>query len=484
MLLHIRSIAALFMLPATVGSFALGAEDQRPNVVLILCDDLGAHDLRCTGSAVIQTPNIDRLRERGMLFTQAYASACVCAPSRCALLTGRSLAHAQIRDNMEVANLADGTFGGQRSIAAGTNTLGRVLQRAGYATACFGKWGLGGPGENTGHPLEQGFDRFYGFLCQRNAHNHYAAYVESDRGKVLLAGNDRGVTGERFVPDLCADEAVRWIQAKAPLGAPFFVYFATNLPHLALQAPATAVEQYAFTETAYDGKKYYLPCEKPHATYAAMVSKIDEAVGRLVQAVTDAGELDKTIFLFTSDNGAPWDIGGFDPKFFGSNSGLRGFKGSLWEGGIRVPLIASWSGHVPAASKCDMPVVGYDLFPTVLAMTGTASDAPLDGANLARVMLGEAGGESIAVRAPIVWENPAGVGQQAVRDGRWKLVRTKAKSREEAKFELFDLAVDPAESRDVAGEHAVEVSRLLQVMRARTLSPVEGWNYADIAVPH
>ena len=273
-------------------------------------------------------------------------------------------------------------LGGQRALTAGTETIARSLQRAGYATACFGKWGLGGPGDATGHPLSQGFDRFYGFLCQRNAHNHYAAYIESDREKIVLDGNSRGVTGAQFVPDLCTNEAVQWIASKAPSDAPFFVYFATNLPHLALQAPEEAVAKYLLDEVAYEGKKGYLACPKPHATYAAMVTKIDEAVGRIVRAVTDAGDLEHTIFFFTSDNGAPWELGGFDPAFFGSNKGLRGSKNSLWEGGLRVPFIASWKGHVPFASACEEPVVGYDLFPTILSMTGTRSDAVVDGVSL------------------------------------------------------------------------------------------------------
>ena len=457
------------------------AHQARPNVVLILCDDLGAHDLGCTGSTVIKTPHIDALRAQGMLFTQAYSSGCVCAPSRCALLTGRSLAHAQIRDNQEVANADDGTYGGQRALTAGTETIARSLQRAGYATACFGKWGLGGPGDATGHPLSQGFDRFYGFLCQRNAHNHYAAYIESDREKIVLDGNSRGLTGAQFVPDLCANEAVQWIASKAPSDAPFFVYFATNLPHLALQAPEEAVAKYLLDEVAYEGKKGYLACPKPHATYAAMVTKIDEAVGRIVRAVTDAGDLEHTIFFFTSDNGAPWELGGFDPTFFGSNKGLRGSKNSLWEGGLRVPFIASWKGHVPFASACEEPVVGYDLVPTILSMTGTRSDAVVDGVSLARVILGEAPCESLALRPPLVWENPSGAGQQAVRDGRWKLVRLQAKSVERARFELYDLGVDPLEAMDVARANPEVLARLVKVFESRTPSEVTEWNYAPIA---
>ncbi len=474
------ALAVLGVFLTNAAGLASEGTDPRPNIVLILCDDLGAHDLHCTGSQVIQTPNIDRLREQGMLFTQAYSSACVCAPSRCALLTGRSLAHAQIRDNQEVANAPDGTFGGQRALEANTLTLGRALQGAGYATGCFGKWGLGGPGDNAGHPLAQGFDRFYGFLCQRNAHNHYAAYLESDRERVPLVGNDRGKTGEQFVPDLCAQEAVRWISAKAPLDAPFFVYFATNLPHLALQAPQDAVDRYAFEESSYDGKKSYLACDKPRATYAAMVSKIDEAVGRIMQSVADAGELEKTIFFFTSDNGAPWELGGFDPKFFASNQGLRGSKNSLWEGGIRVPFIASWKGHIALASTCDAPVVGYDIFPTILAMTGVSCAAPLDGTSLSRVMLGESACESLLARPPLVWENPALGGQQAVRDGGWKLVRSKAKSPVDAKLELFDLHADPMESVNVASLHPEIVARLVEAMHARSVSAVDGWNYAPM----
>ena len=454
------------------------------NIVLILCDDLGPHDLGCTGSERIATPNLDLLRDQGMLFTQAYSGAPVCAPSRASLLTGHSMGHCQIRDNSEALNLPDGTFGGQRGLAAGTRTLASVLRDAGYATGAFGKWGLGGPADASGHPLDQGFDRFFGYLCQRNAHNHYPSYLESDRGSVTLEGNSRALTGAVYAPDRILAEAEAWLGTVA--SRPFFLYFATALPHLALQAPADAIDRYSFEENVYDGKGGYLAHDRPRAAYAAMVSQVDAAVGELVAALDARGLREETLILFTSDNGATFALGGYDPGFFRSNGDLRGHKGQLYEGGIRVPLIASWPGRIAVHSMCSEPVIGYDLFPTILSVAAVAAVAAApasDGVNLAPVMLGEVRCETLATRSPLVWEHPSGAGWQAVRDGRWKLVRRQAKDASRAHFELFDLASDPAESRDCAGAEPAVVARLAAVMAERDESPVAAWNYAPLAVP-
>ena len=479
--------------PAPIASLAMTTSPTsraqftplRPNIVLVLCDDLGAFDLGCTGSNAVRTPHIDRLRARGVLFTSAYSSAPVCAPSRCALLTGRSTAHSQIRDNHEEANLADGTFGGQRGLAAGTPTLPRVLRDAGYATGCFGKWGLGGPSARgtTGHPLDQGFDSFVGILCQRNAHNHYAAYIDRDREQVMLEGNSRALSGAQFVPDLFVHAASEWMSARLAARAPFFLYYATPLPHLALQAPEGSVAAYAFDETPYTGGKGYLPCPRPRATFAAMVSKIDEAVGELVATVERHGALDNTVFIFTSDNGATWELGGFDPVFFQSNRGLRGSKASLWEGGIRVPLIVAWCGHTPEASTCAQPVVGYDLTPTVLDLAGVPRAAlPCDGVSLASLVrsASERVAQSCAAladRPPMVWEFPGCGGQRAVRDGRWKFVQTDAREPDKSRDHLFDLEADAGETTNLARVHPDIVARLRLACETRTPSEDPAWNY-------
>lgn len=449
-----------------------------PNIVLILADDLGSADLGCTGSHVIETPNLDRLRAEGMLFTQAYSAACVCAPSRCAILTGKSIPHGQIRDNAEFGKMPDGEFGGQAALAAGTETIARILQRRGYATMVTGKWGLGGPGEPQGHPLEQGFDRFFGYLCQFDAHNYFPVALWDGRERIRLPGNERKATGATYSPDLFAERALEFIDANRD--RPFFLYFATTVPHLALQAPDESVEPYraklaaaGIDDPPYPGGKGYLPCPSPRATYAAMVSRMDRDVGRIVERIDRLGLGRDTLIVFTSDNGATFNLGGFDPEFFRSNGELRGAKCSLWEGGIRVPLIARWTGTVPPDSTCSLPIAGFDLFPTFLGVAGATGDTAPDGIDLGRAFRGEAP----ATRPPLAWEDPVGKGTQAVRDGRWKAVRRNVRVPPATAVELFDLDTDPGERTDVAAEHREVVTRLVGIMDARTPSDRPKWNF-------
>jgi len=471
-------VVALLAFPSPTPPAAATAPPRPPNIVLILADDLGSADLGCTGSRVIETPNIDRLRAEGMLFTQAHAPACVCAPSRGSILTGKSIPHAQIRDNAEFGRMPDGEFGGQAALAAGTETIARVLQRRGYATMIVGKWGLGGPGEPQGHPLEQGFDRFFGYLCQYDAHNHYPAALWDGRERIPLPGNNRTTTGATYAPDLLADRAVAFIEANRE--RPFFLLLATTVPHLALQAPEADVERCrgrlaaaGVADPPYEGKRGYLPCPSPRATYAAMVSRFDRDVGRIVARIDGLGLGSDTLVVLTGDNGATFDLGGFDPAFFRSNGELRGAKCSLWQGGVRVPLVVRRPGSVDANATCDLPVVGYDLFPTFLALAGGASDTRPDGIDLGPALRGS----PPATRPAIAWEDPVGTGTQAVRDGRWKAVRRNLRVPAETTVELFDLASDPGESTDLAAAHPETVARLVAVMDARTPSARPEWNF-------
>jgi len=458
------------------------APPRPPNIVLVLADDLGSGDLGCTGSVRIDTPEIDRLRDEGMLFAAAYASSPVCAPSRASLLTGRSLLHAPIRDNREVADLPDGTFGGQAALPAGTETLAAILRRAGYATAVIGKWGLGGPGEPEGHPLEHGFDRFFGYLCQRDAHNFHPVSLWRDRARVPLEGNARKETGPIYAPDLFAEEGLAFIDAERD--RPFFLLFATTVPHLALQAPEESVAPYrarfaalGLDDPPYDGGRGYLPCPAPRATYAAMVSRFDRDVGRIVRRIDELGLGPDTLVIVTSDNGATFAVGGFDPAFFRSNGDLRGAKGSLWEGGIRVPFVARRPGRVAAGATAGTPIVLYDLFPTFLGLAGVAPEVAFDGVDLAPLLRGE----DLGARPPIAWEHPAGKGQQAVRDGKWKLLRRNLRGPEAATAELFDLEADPGERFDRAAEHPEIVARLQATLDARTPSERAEWNFPSVA---
>lgn len=463
--------------PASAAGFAAEVPQRRPpNIVLFFFDDLGVGDLGCTGSPVIRTPRIDAMAAEGVLFEQAYAAASVCAPSRASLLTGLDLGRCQIRDNMEVANLADGTYGGQPALAPGTETIATALSRQGYATMATGKWGLGGPGEMEGHPLNFGFDRWYGYLCQRNAHNFYPRYLFDDREQVVLEGNDRGLTGGQYAPDLLRDAVLEWLDeeiAPSP-DRPFFLYYATIVPHLALQAPEESVAEYrgAFEDAPYDGSRWYLPCEEPRATYAAMISRADADFGAIVDRIEAMGLADETIFIVTSDNGATWDIGGFDPEFFQSNRELRGHKTQLHEGGLRVPLIVRWRGVTDPGTRCELPTAGYDLFPTILELAGASSATTPSGISLAGAMAGEAP----ASRPPLYWEQPSGSASVATRFGSIKAIRRNIRTLESPPIEIYDLAIDPNETTDLAASRPDLVVQAETIFASRTPSDRERWN--------
>lgn len=443
---------------------------SQPNIVVVLADDLGWAELSCQGQKRFTTPAIDALAATGVRCTHGYAGSTVCAPSRCALLTGLHMGHADVRDNVERPNPSKDQFGGQAPLAASAETLGERLQRAGYETAFIGKWGLGST-DSEGDPLSQGFDRFYGYLCQRHAHNLYPTHLIRDRERVELAGNDPSSRSESlYAPDLMADEAASFILA--PREVPFLLVFASPLPHLALQAPAEAVARHAVADDpAYEGGKGYLPCAAPRATYAAMVTKLDDHVARLEKALRRSGQWEHTIVVFTSDNGSTFAIGGYDPAWFEGTGGLRGHKTNLHEGGIRVPWIMRWPGVIAEGTVLEVPVTGWDLVPTLCAAAGVAPAAgSVDGIDL-RPWL-ETAGLDDAPRAPerdLYWEFASSGGQRAMRRGSWKAVQQGVRKNPDGPIALYDLEKDPTESTDVSSQHAQLVSEFRQrMMRART----------------
>jgi arylsulfatase len=465
-----KRVLAFMAALATAGSLAAGpapaasppaAAGRRPNIIFILADDLGWAELGCYGQTKIRTPNIDRIAAEGIRFTQHYAGSPVCAPSRCVLLTGLHAGHALVRDNRENGGWGPDQPEGQLELTASTVTVGHLLQRAGYTTAVVGKWGLGGPG-STGEPNRQGFDHWYGYLCQRVAHNHYPTHLWRDGRRENLDGNTWGnPTGRRYAPDLMAADALRFIERNRD--RPFFLYLAFTVPHLAIQVPDDALAEYrgAWPDPPYDGGKGYLPHPAPRAGYAAMVTRMDRDVGRILDLLTRLDLDDDTIVMFSSDNGATYDIGGADSPFFESCGPLRGRKGSVWEGGIRVPLVARWPDRIAPGRVTDHVSAFWDLLPTLMDLADLDPPAGLDGISFAPTLLGEGGQRASEY---LYWEFPGYSGQQAVRLGDWKGVRQQMRKGNTA-IALFNLADDVGERNDVAPLHPEIVERIERIMR-------------------
>jgi arylsulfatase len=388
------------------------AESGQPNIVFILADDLGYGELGCYGQEKILTPNVDRLAAEGMKFLQHYTGAPVCAPARCVLMTGRNLAHAEIRGNKDAGS--GRVFPGQWPLTDGAVTIAEVLKGAGYATGAFGKWGLG-PSNSSGSPIKQGFDRYYGYNCQRNAHSFYPLFLDSDEREViinkgLIYGHQQKPSGEvraedyrleNYAPDMILGEALKFIDKVAENDAPFFVYLPFVEPHVSIQSPQEWIDRYPKEwdeeKGAYRGQNGYVPHPRPRAAYAAMISDLDEHVGAVVDRLEQHGVLDDTLIVFTSDNGTThpsrdpaFNVGGVDAEFFHSTADLRGWKGSVYEGGIRVPCVVRWPGKVEAGSENNAPTYFPDWFPTLAGVAGleTTDEQALDGVDLLPLLSG------------------------------------------------------------------------------------------------
>lgn len=443
-------MAAVLGILGSAAAQSAPAEDRPMNVILILADDLGWGEVGAYGQTKIKTPSLDAMAKDGVRFTDYHSPAPVCAPSRCMLLTGRHAGHAAIRDNREVGPE------GQEPLPPNTMTIARLLQAEGMRTGLIGKWGLGGPGSGS-EPRDAGFDEFYGFLCQRAAHNHFPTALWRGSVRELQKGNKAGMkTGESFAEDRFIEEATRFIRKHNR--RPFFLVFAPTLPHVALQTTAADLLPYkdAFPETPYDGKKGYLADDTPRATYAAMISRLDKDVGRLLDCVKECGIDENTCVIFTSDNGTTHDAGGVDSAFFSSTGPFGGRKGGLREGGIRVPFIARAPQRIPAGRVVEAPAVGYDLFATIAELAHvTPPDS--DGVSLAPLMFGKANALS---REMIYWESPGYGAAQAVRFGKWKAVRENM-AKNSYQWRLFDLSADPGETKDLAETEVETLKKMI-----------------------
>jgi len=475
-----------------VGCVSEKKEKRPPNIIYFLADDLGYGDLGVYGQSKIKTPHIDALAESGMLFTQHYSGAPVCAPARYIFLTGKHAGHAYIRGNDEWNErgdvwdyekaFLDPSLEGQRPIPENTITLGHQLKKAGYTTGIVGKWGLGAP-ETTGVPNLQGFDFFYGYNCQRQAHNLYPAHLWENSEKVLLnnelvSPNTKLVSGvdpnkeesyakfnqNEYAPQKMQQKALSFITNHKD--APFFMYYASPLPHLPLQAPKEYVDKYRKIfgeEKPYIGDDSYFPNRHPKATYAAMITYLDDQVGEIIGLLKAKGIYENTLIIFSSDNG-PTYLGGVDFNYFESSkpfsNGYGRTKGFVYEGGIRVPLIASWPNHIAANTKSDHISAFYDLMPTLCDIAGIAPPDEIDGVSFKATLLGE----QQKAHDFLYWEFPSYKGQQAVRLGNWKGVQKNIFDGN-LEIELYNLETDIKEETDVSGQYPKIVDRIKTIMQ-------------------
>ncbi len=425
-----------------LGLSAIVAAD-RPNIIFILCDDLAQGDLGCYGQKLIQTPSLDRMAREGTMFPQLYSGTSVCAPSRSSLMTGLHMGHCPIRANREVQPE------GQKPLPEGTVTVAQVLKKAGYATACTGKWGMG-MFDTSGSPLKLGFDHFYGYNCQRHAHSYFPAYLWNNDKRVEL-------DGKTYAMDLIARDTLDWVRAQA--AGPFFLYHAITLPHGKFEIDDLGL---------YKDK----PWTELQKTYAAMVTRLDSDVGRLLDLLKELKIDDNTLVLFAGDNGASFDPKSEVGKLFDQSMGgrLRGYKRSLYEGGLRQAGIARWPGKVPAGRVCEQPWAFWDFLPTAAELAGARISSAHDGLSVVSLLKGGSAPE----REAFYWELHEGASLQALRFGSWKAVRNGPSK----PVELYDLGKDAAESNNVATAHPELVARAVELMKSlRTDSP--DWPLVD-----
>ncbi|GAB3665125.1 arylsulfatase [Echinicola sediminis] len=473
--------------------------DKKPNIIYILADDLGYAELGSFGQELIATPHLDQLAANGMKFTQHYSGAPVCAPSRCVLLTGKHTGNAHIRGNDEWAErgevwnfekaVNDPNLEGQRPMPKEETTIGSVLKSVGYKTAVIGKWGLGAP-LTDGIPNNRGFDFFYGYNCQRQAHTLYPKHLWKNQEKVWL-DNKLVVPNSKldkdadplkqesydkffqqdYAPELMQKEALKFIEENQD--QPFFLYYATPLTHAPLQVPQKYIDEYVEKfgdEEPYLGNKGYFPTRYPKAAYAAMVTYLDAQVGELIAKLKATGQYENTLIIFSSDNGPTYNGGTESPYFdsakpFKSDYGWG--KGFVHEGGIRVPMIAAWEGKIKPGTSSNLISAFWDVMPTLADVAGAPTPEKIDGISFLPELLGEKGQEKHDF---LYWEFPAYQGQQAVRMGKWKGIRRDI-FKGNMEIELYDLESDPQEQNNIAQSHPEVVTKIAEIMKNEHSTP-------------
>ncbi|PCE65798.1 arylsulfatase [Sediminicola luteus] len=447
------------------------------NIIYILADDLGYADLSCYGQTKFKTPHIDALASNGIRFTQHYSGSTVCAPSRSALMTGLHTGHTPIRGNKEVRPE------GQHPIGDEVTTLAEILKTKGYATGAFGKWGLGYPG-SEGDPMNQGFDRFYGYNCQRIGHNYYPYHMWDNDTKVMLPKNEGDKEGS-YGPNLIHEQTLKFIEDNKD--RPFFAYVPSIIPHAELKVPEAYLAKY---RGKLEPEKHYKGCDagckhyktggygsqpESHATFAAMIHLLDEQVGEIVAKVKELGLEKNTLIIFTSDNG-PHLEGGADPDYFDSNGPLKGYKRDLYEGGIRVPMIASWPGTITPAQTTDHVSAFWDVLPTLAELSGATVTDTVDGISFLPTLIGREQSQ----HDYLYWEFPvknAKAAQAVLIDGKWKAIR-KFKNGAFTPLEIYDISTDIGENIDLAESQPELVSKALDLIEeAHEDSKEPMWNF-------
>lgn len=438
-----------------------GEKRALPNIVFILADDLGYGDLSCYGQQKFSTPNIDRLASQGMLFRQHYSGCTVSAPSRSSLMTGLHTGHTPIRGNKE----RDPE--GQWPLPSESVTIAEMLKSRGYSTGAFGKWGLGFIG-TEGDPNSQGFDEFFGYNCQRLAHNYYPGHLWHNREKIILRDNDSGRTGT-YGPDIIHRAALEFIKTNRE--KPFFLFYPAIIPHAELYAKEQYMVQFrgnfepekvfkgtdsgpGFREGAYGSQP------ESHAAFAAMIKQLDDYVGEIIASLSELGLEKNTIVIFSSDNG-PHLEGGADPDYFNSNGKFKGYKRDLYEGGIRVPFIVKWPGKVKQGRISDHVSAFWDIMPTFAEAAGIEAPKETDGISFLPELLGR----KQKNHEFLYWEFHEQGGRMAVRTGNWKAVKFSIAAADTGHVELYDLSDDPGETNNVAGSNPDVVRKMLETMK-------------------
>ncbi|WP_372772802.1 arylsulfatase [Mangrovibacterium sp.] len=465
---------ALVACKSSTSAQAEKSEPKQPNIIYILADDMGYGDLSCYGQTKFKTPNIDRLAQEGIRFTNHYSGSTVCAPSRGSLMTGKHTGHAFSRGNKGVPGNK-----GDFPLIASEITIAEVLKSAGYVTGMFGKWGLGYPG-SEGAPNNQGFDEFFGYLNQALAHNYYPYHLWHNSEKIILEGN-AGQDQNQYAPELIHKKAMEFLEENKD--QPFFMYYPSIIPHAELFAPETYLAKYRgklLPEKEYagkdEGKGYktggYGSQTECHAAFAAMINLLDDQVGEIVAKVKEMGIAENTIIIFSSDNG-PHAEGGADPDFFNSSGGLRGIKRDLYEGGVRVPMIVSWPGTIEAGCETDHISAFWDVLPTIAALAKQETPEAIDGISFLPELLGK----EQPTHNHLYWEFYERGGRQALRKGNWKAVRLNVHTDyDRTPIELYKLDEDLTESDNVAEQYPEVAAEMLELMK-ECHSPSENYRF-------